>query len=96
MGILLEKKSLITDLNLITLTSLKLRASAVKVVFTTAGLFLTLGKITPPFRDTLFAILGFVDVKIFVVFCVVVVVVVDEANSVLLFVKGKDEDEVGG
>lgn len=77
----------------ITFTSLKLSESAVKVVFTTAGLFLTLGKITPPFRDTLLAILGFVDVKRFVVFCVVVVV---DDDDKLLFVKGKDEEEVGG
>lgn len=63
-------------------------------MLTTAGLFLMLGKITPPFRDTLLAMLGLVDVKMFVAFCVVVVVV---DNIVLvLFDKGNDEDEDGG
>lgn len=59
-------------------------------------MFLTLGKITPPFRDILLAILGFVDVSMFVVFCVVVVVVDDDDETILLFVRGKDEDEVVG
>lgn len=39
-----------------TLTSLKLNASAVNVVFTTDGLFLTLGNIIPPFLDKGFGV----------------------------------------
>lgn len=65
-------------------------------MLTTAGLFLMLGKITPPFRDTLLAMLGLVDVKMFVAFCVVVVVVVVDNIVLVLFDKGNDEDEDGG
>jgi hypothetical protein len=36
-----------------TLTSFNVNASAVNVVFTTDGLFLTLGKMIPPLRDNL-------------------------------------------
>lgn len=41
-----------------TLISLKLRISVANVELTTDGLFLTLGKMTPPFRETV----GFDDV----------------------------------
>lgn len=38
--------------NVFTLTSFSVNISLVNVLFTTAGLFLTLGKIMPPFRTT--------------------------------------------
>lgn len=41
----------------LTLTSLKLRMSVVNVELTTDGLFLTLGKMIPPFRETGFVVL---------------------------------------
>lgn len=40
----------------LTLTSLKDRASVEKVVFKTEGLFLTLGKMIPPFLDVGFVV----------------------------------------
>lgn len=43
----------------LTLTSLRVKISLLKVLFTTAGLFFTLGKITPPFRTTDFVGIAF-------------------------------------
>lgn len=43
----------------LTLTSFRVKMSLVKVLFTTAGLFFTLGKITPPLRKADFVGIAF-------------------------------------
>lgn len=69
---------------MITLTSLKLKISVVKVV-TTEGLFLTLGNIIPPFRDSGLEVVDEFDTEFAVLtvmldeLCVVVDVVVVRA-----------------